>query len=148
MPGFTCLESLLVNEAKERIMTAASRKRGNPKDSPVVVEYYYKIKWGYHDEFIELFKRNHYPLLAAQVESGRFLRFEAYSPRFHGDGRSDWNFVTIIVYKDWQALGARTSKALVRRLYPDQERFEREERRRFELVEAHWDVPLSPVTMG
>ena len=29
------------------------------------------------------------------------------------------------------------------RLYPDQERFRAEERRRFELLDAHWDVPLA-----
>ena len=26
-------------------------------------EYYYKVKWGYFDEWMELYKRNHYPVL-------------------------------------------------------------------------------------
>ncbi len=30
------------------------------------------------------------------------------------------------------------------RLYPDRDTFKREEARRFELLEAHWDVPLEP----
>ena len=34
---------------------------------PFVVEYYYKAKWGYADEFLQLFKKNHYPLLKKQV---------------------------------------------------------------------------------
>jgi hypothetical protein len=129
-------------------MKNPSRTQLAPKESPVIIEYYYKIKWGFQDEFIELFKKNHYPLLKAQVESGRFLRFEAYSPRFHGDGRADWTFMTIIVYKNWQTVSARTDQALVRKLYPDQKRFRLEEKRRFELVEAHWDVALSPVAMS
>jgi len=125
-----------------------TRRKQNPAaENPVIVEYYYKIKWGCQDEFIDLFKRNHYPILAAQVESGRFLRFEAYAPRFHGDGRSDWTFMTVIVYKNWGAVGSRTDPQLVRKLYPDQKKFKREEQRRFELVEAHWDVPLTPVEM-
>ena len=129
-------------------MKNPGRTQITSKESPVTVEYYYKIKWGFQDEFIDLFKKNHYPLLKAQVESGRFLRFEAYAPRFHGDGRSDWTFMTIIVYKNWQAIAARTDQALVKRIYPDQKRYRLEEQRRFELVEAHWDVPLSPIPMS
>ena len=34
---------------------------------PFVVEYYYKAKWGYADEFLQLFKKNHYPLLKKQL---------------------------------------------------------------------------------
>jgi hypothetical protein len=129
-------------------MSKSSRKQHDAKDSPVIVEYYYKVKWGYQDEFISLFKKNHYPLLAAQVESGRLIKFEAYEPRFHGDGRADWTFMTILVFKSWQTFGSRTSKELVKRLYPDQIKYQKEEQRRFELVEVHWDVPLSPVPMG
>ena len=29
-------------------------------DEPFVVEYFYKIKWGYTAEWLELYKRNHY----------------------------------------------------------------------------------------
>ncbi len=28
---------------------------------PFVIEYYYKAKWGHADEFLQLFKKNHYP---------------------------------------------------------------------------------------
>ncbi len=129
-------------------MRNETRSQSDAKESPVIVEYYYKIKWGCQDEFIDLFKRNHYPILAAQVKSGRFLRFEAYTPRFHGDGRSDWTFMTVIVYKNWQAVASRTDQNLVRKLYPDQKKFKKEEQRRFELVEAHWDVPLSAIEMA
>jgi hypothetical protein len=31
---------------------------------------------------------------------------------------------------------------IAKRLFPDQETFKREEARRFELLQAHWDVPL------
>jgi hypothetical protein len=35
-----------------------------------------------------------------------------------------------------------TDPAIVARLYPDAEKLAREEQRRFELIEAHWDSPL------
>ena len=50
---------------------------GSSQDKPFVVEYYYKVKWGHADEFITLFRKNHYPLLKKQVEMGRMLKVSA-----------------------------------------------------------------------
>jgi len=120
-----------------------------PTDAPVRVEYYYKVRWGYQDEFLELFRKNHYPILREQVKSGRLLKFEAYEPRLHGDGRNDWTFLTILTFRNWQAFGDNSGQAeLIRSLYPDEEAYRREERRRFEILDAHWDVPLKPVEMS
>jgi hypothetical protein len=115
---------------------------------PITVAYFYRARWGHHEEFIDLFEKNHYPLLRAQVEEGRMLEVRAYTPRFHGDGRADWTFMVTITYRDWAAVEAHTDPALVERLYPDRERHHQEEQRRFELVEAHWDVPLSEHRLG
>ncbi len=41
---------------------------------PFAVEYYYKTKWGHADEFLRLFKKNHYPLLKKEVEMGRMVK--------------------------------------------------------------------------
>jgi hypothetical protein len=114
---------------------------------PVRVGYYYKIKWGYQDEFLHLFKKNHYPVLKAQKESGRLLEILAYEPRFHGDGKSDWTFLSVLVFRDWQALSESQEKEIIKKMFPDQETFQREEQRRFELMEAHWDVPLRELSM-
>jgi hypothetical protein len=40
---------------------------------PYAVEYYYKVQWGRQQEFLQLFLKNHYPLLKKVVESGRML---------------------------------------------------------------------------
>jgi hypothetical protein len=109
---------------------------------PVQVLYFYKTRWGAHDEFVELFERNHWPVLQAQVESGRLLEIERFVPRFHGDGRADWDVLVTITYRDWAAMESHGESEIAARLFPDQERYQAEERRRFELLEAHWDVPL------
>jgi hypothetical protein len=122
------------------------RALAGPTQTPVAIAYFYKVKWGFQDEFIELFKRNHYPILEAQLKSGRLLSIEMYTPRFHGDGRGDWTFLTVLTYKNWQVVSDnRESTRLVKQLYPDQRLFKRDEQRRFELLEAHWDTPLRPV---
>ena len=107
--------------------------------------YFYKVRWGHQDEFIDLFKRNHYPILKKQM-GDRLVGFKAYVPQFHGDGRADWTFVVELVERVG-ATGMPTEQELVAKMYPDQATFRKEERRRFELLVAHWDVPLNPIDL-
>ena len=110
---------------------------------PVEVLYFYRTRWGAHDEFVRLFRQNHWPILREQLADGRFTAVEMWTPRFHGDGRADWDILVSITYADWNAMEAHSEAEIAARLYPDQEHFRAEERRRFELLEAHWDVPLA-----
>jgi hypothetical protein len=117
------------------------------EEKPVRVAYYYKVRWGFQQEFERLFLKNHYPLLLAQKKEGtRIKAVNLYRPTFHGDGRADWTFLVVITFASWNAMGAPSSEeALARHLFPDQEAFKKEEQRRFELLDAHWDVPLTEV---
>jgi hypothetical protein len=111
------------------------------------VWYFYKVRWGFQDEFLELFRRNHYPVLTAQL-GDRIAAIRTYEPKFHGDGRADWTFVVSLTFRDAAALATPSREdEIARRLFPDQARFKAEERRRFELLDAHWDVPLKDVVM-
>ena len=105
--------------------------------------YFYKVKWGYQDEFLDLFQRNHYPVLKALKDAGQYSAVRTYTPRYHGDGRADWTFAVELVRRE--ATGMPAEDDVIRKLYPDQTKFRKEEARRFELLEAHWDVVLSPV---
>ena len=109
---------------------------------PITVAYYYKIRWGFHDEWLDLFKQNHWPLLREGMRDGRMLDVRLYEPRFHGDGRADWDVLVTITYRDWAAIQDHTDPQLVARLFPDGARYAQLEQRRFELIEAHWDTPL------
>jgi hypothetical protein len=117
-----------------------------PIDGPYTIAYYYKVRWGYFDEFLQLFKKNHYPVLKAEIDRGKLVSVKTYQPQFHGEGRADWHFLVVITYKNWAAVRDTTGgSALIKELYPDQEKFRKEEQRRFEILDAHWDVPLSEV---
>ena len=111
---------------------------------PVTVLYFYRTRWGAHDEFVELFTRNHWPIQREQLAAGRFTAVEMSTPRFHGDGRADWDILVSITFRDWAAMEEHSDAVIAKRLYPDQATFKREEARRFELLEAHWDVVLRP----
>ena len=109
---------------------------------PVQVLYYYRTKWGTHDEFVRLFRKNHWPILREQLKDGRFTAVAMFTPRFHGDGRADWDILVSITYRDWAAMEAHSEAEIAARLFPDQTTYKAEEARRFALLEAHWDVPL------
>ncbi|HEX9368958.1 MAG TPA: hypothetical protein VF921_20175 [Vicinamibacterales bacterium] len=111
--------------------------------------YFYRVKWGFQDEFVDLFTRNHYPVLKEEMKTGRLTSVRTFVPTYHGDGRADWTFAVAITYKDTAAMMAPSGEdEIVRRLYPDGARFKKEEQRRFEIVDAHWDVPLNELDLS
>ncbi len=120
---------------------------GNSQGGPVRAAYYYRTRWGTHDEFIELFVRNHWPVLRAQKESGRILDVALEVPRFHGDGRADWDVRVTITWRDWAALEEHSDPTLAATLFPDRDAYAAEERHRFSLLDAHWDVPLESLSL-
>ena len=109
---------------------------------PITILYFYRTKWGSHDEFMALFRRNHWPILKEQLAAGRYTAVELSTPRFHGDGRADWDILVSITYRDWPAIEEHSDAEIARRLFPDQATFKEEEARRFSLLDAHWDVVL------
>jgi hypothetical protein len=115
-----------------------SQRAGEPKTT----WYFYTVKWGFQDEFLDLFQRNHYPILKAREKAGQFLSVRTFVPEFHGDGRADWTFAVELVTPP-NAPATPTEEEIIAKLYPDQATFRREEARRFEILLAHWDVPLN-----
>jgi hypothetical protein len=112
-------------------------------EKPFVVEYYYKTKWGHADEFLKLFKKNHYPLLKNGVETGRLLKVWMDQPRYHTTEDGRWDFRVTLVFKNATVANQEVDEDTLRkRLFPDQETYAREEQRRFEILDAHWDLPI------
>jgi hypothetical protein len=109
---------------------------------PIEVLYFYRTRWGAHDEFVDLLRRNHWPILREQLAAGRYTAVEMWTPRFHGEGRADWDVLVSITYRDWAAIQEHGDAEIARRLYPDQDQFRADEQRRFALLDAHWDVVL------
>ena len=112
------------------------------------VWYFYRVKWGFQAEFEDLFRRNHYPVLLEGQKRGRITGLKIYVPTYHGDGRADWTFATEIRYRSAEAFGGPSGEdEFITQLYPDQAKFRKEEQRRFEILDAHWDVPLNELQM-
>lgn len=117
-------------------------------DHPYAMEYYYKVQWGHQKEFLDLFLKNHYPLLLKGVQSGRMVNVRVETPANHMTEDARWDYRVTIVFKNSTA--ATTSdpqeESLIKQMYPDQAAYAREEQHRFEILLAHWDLPVTDIT--
>ena len=94
--------------------------------------------------------KNHFPLLEEIQKSGRILALKIETPANHMTEDARWDYRVTITYKNSTlATTANPDEAaLVKRLYADQASYQREEQRRFEILQAHWDLPVSDITPG
>ena len=108
------------------------------------IESYYKVKWGHADEFISLWKANHYPLLKKALEKGDIISITASRPRFHSGEETRWDFRVTVIFKTVAlAFDENLTEPYKKQLYPDQESYKKAEQYRFEILLAHWDVETS-----
>src|SRR5690348_3991740 len=117
-------------------------------DQPYTVEYYYKVQWGHQQEFQQLFLKNHYPLLKKNIESGRILSVKIETPANHMTEEARWDYRVTIRFKN-STVGTTTNpeeERLIQQLWSDQATYKREEQRRFEILLAHWDLPVTDIT--
>jgi hypothetical protein len=122
---------------------------GQAKAREFVVESYYRAKWGRAEEFLRLYKKNHLPILEKLKEEGRILRIEAAKPRFHSTEDSRWDYRVTITFRDADAAHDPAHEETIKQqLYPSQDAHQREEERRFEILDAHWDVIVDAVDLG
>jgi hypothetical protein len=118
------------------------------KEQPYVIEYYYKAKWGHAEEFLALFKKNHYPVLKKEIELGRMLKVSMTVPRYHTTEDGRWDYRVTIVFKNAAIANDNfDSSVVIKQLYPDQETYKKEEQRRFEILDAHWDLPIKDLDL-
>ncbi len=70
------------------------------------------------------------------------------TPANHGTEEGRWDYRVTIRFKN--STLATTSNpneaAFIKELWPDQEKYGREEQRRFEILLAHWDMPVTDIT--
>ncbi len=117
-------------------------------NQPYTMEYYYKVQWGHQQEFLDLFLKNHYPLLKREVEAGRMLSVKIETPANHMTEDSRWDYRVTIKFKNSTVATTANpdEEKEIKQLWPDQATYKREEQRRFEILLAHWDLPVSEIT--
>lgn len=124
-------------------MTLTAARAEDDSSKHFTYEFYYKVKWGHFDEWMDLYRKNHYPILQRLQEMGHIVRMEAAFPIDHAGEADRWDLRFTIVYPSVEvAYGDFDRSAILDELYPDREAFEREEKRRFQLLLEHRDVSM------
>ena len=117
-------------------------------NKPYTMEYYYKVQWGHQQEFLNLFLKNHYPLLQERVKAGDFLSVKIETPANHMTEDSRWDYRVTITFKNSTVATTANpaEEETMKKLFPDQTTYQQEEKRRFEILLAHWDIPVIDIT--
>ena len=130
------------------ISMTANNLYAQQKNESFTIENYYKAKWGFADEFINLWKVNHYPLLKKAIEKGDLISVTAEKPKLHSGEDTRWDFKVILVFKNEKlAFDANLTEPYKKQLYPDLEKLKKDEQHRFELLIAHWDVMVEKIEL-
>jgi len=129
-------------------VTAALSAKSQDSKSYFTIENYYKVKWGYAEEFIELWKVNHYPLLKKAIEKGDIISVTAEKPKLHSGEDTRWDFKVILVFKNEKAaFDPDLTTPYKKQLYPDEKKLIKDEQHRFELLISHWDVMVDRIPL-
>ena len=112
---------VLLFGAAARAQAPAQQGAGEPK----TVWFFYTVKWGFQDEFLDLFQRNHYPILKEMEKAGVYLSVKTFVPENHGDGRADWTFAVELV-EAAKRPAAPTEDEIITKLFPDRAKLQKE----------------------
>jgi hypothetical protein len=133
-------------------LAAPASAQGSPPqggaDQPYTVEYYYKLQWGHQQEFLQLFLKNHYPLLKKIQSTGRILSVKIETPAYHTSEELRWDYRVTIRYKNSTVATTANpdEESFIKELWPDQATYQKEEQRRFEILLSHIDLPVTDIT--
>jgi hypothetical protein len=141
------LFTLLLSVLARPLLAQGAPPQGGTND-PYAMEYYYKVQWGHQQEFLNLFLKNHYPLLMKQAASGRILSVKIEQPANHTTEDGRWDYRVTIRFKNSTVATTANpdEERFIKQLWPDQKTYEREEQRRFEILLGHWDLPVTDIT--
>jgi hypothetical protein len=124
-------------------LPASSISAQAPK--PETVEWVYRIRYGYHDEWWRIFRKYQIAILERQKQLGYVKDFTIWAPSLHTSEDSRWDYRVVITRASHDAPPGQSESEVGRQLFPDQEAFHRDENRRWELTTNHWDLPIHQV---
>ena len=132
--------ALIADAPRLRAQQTSASPSVSATEKPYLVEWVYKVKWGHADEFWQIFKKYQIPVLNRLKELGYVLSYTVYRPGFHTGEDTRWEYRIVIAYKNISS--SNHGREVTKQLFPDQATLNREENRRWELTEMHYDLPI------
>jgi hypothetical protein len=146
-----CVEALFLpmliftGSATTSVVAATRQAAVAPAEKPVIVEWVYRVQYGHKDEWWRIFKKYQIAILERQKQLGYVKEYTIFAPSLHTSEDARWDYRVIIVRASEDAPPGQSEAEIAKQLFPDQEAFNREENRRWELTTNHWDLPIHVV---
>ena len=112
-------------------------------ERPYKVEWVYRVKYGYQDEWWRLFQKYQIAILDREKQLGYVTDYVVFRPGLHVSEDSRWDYRIEITYPNWA--GSTHEDEVDRQLFADRDTEAKEEQRRWELTLNHWDLPIRQV---
>ena len=81
------------------------------------VEWVYRVRYGFIDEWWDLFRKYQIPILDRGKALGYILDYRIYHPQFHTDEAARWDYRVEITYRDVD--GSAHEEEIAHALFPD-----------------------------
>ena len=120
--------------------------KADPAPKTVTVEWVYRVRYGGHDEWFEIFKKYQLAILERQKQLGYVKDYTVYAPSLHTSEDARWDY-RIIITRAADAPPGQSESEVAKQLFPDQAAFHKAEDRRWELTTNHWDLPIHVVNL-
>ncbi len=106
-----------------------------PAPKPYQVEWVYRVRYGFQDEWWKLFQKYQIAILDREKQLGYVTSYIVWRPGLHTSEDARWDYRIEITYPN--ADGATHEGEVERSLFPDRQTLQREENRRWELTANH-----------
>ena len=107
------------------------------------VEWVYRVRYGHIDEWWDIFRKYQVAMLDREQQLGYIVGYRIYHPQLHTDENGRWDYRVEIVYRDFES--SLHEDEVAGQMFPDQATMKRDENRRWEMTENHWDLPIYQV---
>ncbi|WP_158750406.1 hypothetical protein [Acidobacterium sp. S8] len=115
---------------------------------PETVEWVYRVRYGFEDEWLQIFRKYQLAILERQKQLGYVLDYTVWTPSLHTSEESRWDYRVVITRASHDAPLGQSEAEVGKQLFPDQAAFKRDENRRWELTANHWDLPIHRVNLN
>jgi hypothetical protein len=122
---------------------AALGQAARPGVKGYEVEWVYRVKYGFIDEWWDIFRKYQVPTLDKMKTLGYVIDYRIYHPQFHTDEAARWDYRVEITFRDVDA--SKHEEEVAQTLFTDAAARKRDENRRWELTTNHWDLPIYQV---
>jgi hypothetical protein len=98
---------------------------------PETVEWVYRIRYGFGDEWFQIFHKYQIAILERQKQLGSVLDYTVWAPSLHMSEESRWDYRVVITRVSHEAPPGQSEAEVAKQLFPDRAAFKRDENRRW-----------------